>query len=195
MPPLTAIVPMRHSPLPGAHAGTSGARSRERPARFRRSGRLGPPAPSGEIAPGILPAVTLPSRPPPTRGRRLPGLALLLNGLLLVTGLYFEVHPRDRGDVWSAGGIAAIAVLNSAALWVTRRGDPTARVRARLRRIALIANGLLVAFGLLLALAESVRAGSRAGLPTLVLVAPPLVTILAMRGETSPDAGSGAASL
>jgi hypothetical protein len=136
-----------------------------------------------------------PSRSPSVRGRWLLELALLTNGLLLVAGLYFEVRPRDRGDVWSAGGIVAIAVLNAAALSIARGRRRATRVRARLRRIAVIANGLLLAFGLLLAGAESLREWSHAGLHGLALVVPPLVTILALRGEGSRSGGSGAGSL
>jgi hypothetical protein len=133
-----------------------------------------------------------PSRPPGAHGRWLFGLALLTNGLLFVTGVYFEVRPQDRGDVWSAGGIVAVAVLNAAALTVAR-GE--ARVRARLQRIALIANGVLVATGFLLGVAEGLRAWEHAGLPGLALVVPPLVTILALRGERSRGAGPDAGSL
>jgi hypothetical protein len=162
---------------------------------FGRCGRLAPLARSGGIVAAILPGVEPPSPPLPVRGRRLYELALLTNGLLLVAGLYFEVWPQDRGDVWSAGGIVAIAVLNMAALTIARGRRRATRVPARLRRIALIANALLLAFGLLLAGAESLREWSRAGLHGLVLVVPPLVTILALRGERSPSGVSGAGSL
>jgi hypothetical protein len=162
------------------------------PDAFSRSGRLATLVRSGGIAPGILSAVIPPSRPPGAHGRWLFGLALLTNGLLFVTGVYFEVRPQDRGDVWSAGGIVAVAVLNAAALTVAR-GE--ARVRARLQRIALIANGVLVATGFLLGVAEGLRAWEHAGLPGLALVVPPLVTILALRGERSRGAGPDAGSL
>jgi hypothetical protein len=185
---------MRHSPPPGGSCPTPARPLGRSLLSSGAPGASGPSRSPVRSRPVYFPAVTLPSRPPPTRGRRLAGLALLLNGLLLVAGLYFEVHPRDRGDVWSAGGIVAIAVLNAAALAVARREGPTARFRARLRRIALLANGLLVAFALLLAVAESLRSGS-AGLPTLVLVAPPLVTLLALGGKGPPGAGAGVASL
>jgi hypothetical protein len=134
-------------------------------------------------------------RPLPARGRRLFELALLLNGLLLLTGLYVELHPRDRGDVWSAGGIVAIAVLNSAALTIARGGDQRAGAPARLRRIALISNGVLAAAASLLAVAEGLREWNHADLTSLALVVPPLVTILALRGGRSPGAGSGGGSL
>lgn len=188
-----AIVPMRQSPLLGAHARRGPGR--ESADAFGRCGRLVPLARSGGIAPAILPAVKPPSPRPTARGRGLRELALLTNGLLLVAGLYFEVRPQDRGDVWSAGGIVAIAVLNVAALTIPRGRRQATRVGARLRRIALIANTLLLASGLLLAGAESLREWSRAGLHGLALVVPPLVTILALRGEESRSGGPGAGSL
>ena len=48
--------------------------------------------------------------------RRLRLLAVLLNVVLFATGLYFQAHPRDRNDLWSAGGVAAVAIVNSASL-------------------------------------------------------------------------------
>jgi len=56
--------------------------------------------------------------------------------------LYFQAHPRDRHDLWSAGGVAAVALVNSAALSVPTRavpapdscsgcgGSPTSRTRS-----------------------------------------------------------------
>jgi hypothetical protein len=167
----------------------------EPPDVFRSFERLAALVRSGGIAPAILSAVEPSSRSPPTRRGRLLELALLTNGLLLVAGLYYEVRPQGRGDVWSAGGIMAIAALNAAALTIARGRKRATRVRARLRRIALIANGLLLAFGLLLAGVESLREWSHAGLHGLALVVPPLVTILALRGGGQRSAGSGAGSL
>ena len=43
-------------------------------------------------------------------------VALALNGALFLVGLYFELWPRYRTDVWSAGALCAIALGNSAAL-------------------------------------------------------------------------------
>ena len=60
---------------------------------------------------------------PRTRARRLlRGTAVLANLALFAAGLYFEAHPRDRSDRWSAAAVAAVAVLNSAALSVPARG-------------------------------------------------------------------------
>ena len=70
---------------------------------------------------------------------------MLLNVVLFGAGLYFQAHPRDRHDLWSAGGVAAVAIVNSAALTVPTRGRAGAHFVARLRRIALFANTLLLA--------------------------------------------------
>ena len=48
--------------------------------------------------------------------RRLRFVAVLLNVFLFGCGLYFQTHPRDRHDLWSAGGVVAVAIVNSAAL-------------------------------------------------------------------------------
>ena len=86
-----------------------------------------------------------PALTPRTRARRrLRLLAVLLNVVLFGAGLYFQAHPRDRHDLWSAGGVAAVAIVNSAALSVPTRGRAGAHFVARLRRIALFANTLLL---------------------------------------------------
>src|SRR5512136_2349520 len=76
------------------------------------------------------------------RGLRL--LAVLMNFVLFAAGLYFQAHARDKRDLWTAGGVAGVAVLNSAALTVSREGRTT-RIVDRLRRIALFANTILLA--------------------------------------------------
>jgi O-antigen/teichoic acid export membrane protein len=114
--------------------------------------------------------------------RRLKSLAVAVNVVLFAVGLYFEVYPRDRHDVWSAAGVAAVAIVNSAALTIGTGGRRRNRFRVRLRRIGLIANTFLVATGLLLAGVE-VLGDSGHALIGLALVVPPLITIAALRRE------------
>ncbi len=118
---------------------------------------------------------------PRTRARRLlRGSAMLANLALFAGGLYFEAHPRDRSDRWSAAAVAAVAVLNSAALSVPTRGRRGGSLLRRLRRVALILNTLLLVIAtLIVALATQRGLGYAAFHGALLVV--PLVTILALR--------------
>jgi hypothetical protein len=130
------------------------------------------PATDGEIPP-------LTAR---TRARRrLRLLAVLLNLLLFGTGLYFQAHPRDRHDLWSAGGVAAVAIVNSAALSVPTRGRLGGSLVARLRRIALFANTLLLATAVVIVALSALRDWRHAVLHGVTLAVPPLLTIVALR--------------
>lgn len=112
----------------------------------------------------------------------LKAVALLLNLLLFGIGLYFEVHPRDREDAWSAGGVAAVAVLNSAALTVPAgAGEASRRFILRLRRIARIANVLLFLVAVVIVVFELLNDWSHALLHGAALLLPPLFTVLALR--------------
>jgi hypothetical protein len=113
--------------------------------------------------------------------RRLRLVAALLNVALFAAGLYFEMHPRDRGDQWSAGGVAAVAVLNSAALTVPTRGRAGGHLVTRLRRIALFANTLLLAAAVMIVGLSALRDWRHAVLHGVALAVPPLLTILALR--------------
>src|SRR5258706_4077380 len=76
-------------------------------------------------------------------------VALALNGALFLVGVYFELWPRYRTDVWSAGALCAIALGNSAALTAGTEGSGARHLRRRLRRIALLASLLLAGARLL----------------------------------------------
>jgi hypothetical protein len=118
---------------------------------------------------------------PRTRARRLlRGTAVLANLALFAAGLYFEAHPRDRSDRWSAAAVAAVAVLNSAALSVAMQGPRSKSLLRRLRRVALILNTLLLVSATLIVALATQRGLRYAALHVLLLV-PPLVTILALR--------------
>ena len=123
------------------------------------------------------PALTLRTR----ARRRLRLLAVLLNVVLFGTGLYFQAHPRDRHDLWSAGGVAAVAIVNSAALSVPTRGRAGARFVARLRRIALFANALLLLAAAVIVALSAMRDWRHAVLHGVALAVPPLLTIVALR--------------
>ena len=109
--------------------------------------------------------------------------ALLLNAGLFVVGLYFETHPRDRHDVWSAGGVAAVALVNSAALTLGRAQAERRPLWRRLRRIAFIANALLVGAAVVIVGLEALRDRRHALIYGVVLLLPPLLTIAALRRE------------
>ena len=113
--------------------------------------------------------------------RRLRMLAVLLNVALFGAGLYFQAHPRDRLDLWSASGVAAVAVVNSAALGVPTRGRAGARFVLRLRRIALLANTLLLLAAAVIVVLASLRDWRHAVLHGATLVVPPLLTNVALR--------------
>ncbi len=123
---------------------------------------------------------------PPLTGRtrarrRLRLVAVLLNLALFGAGLYFQAHPRDRADLWAAGGVAAVALVNSAALTVSRRGPAGESVVARLRRIALFANTLLLAAASVIVALSALRDWRHAVLHGVMLLFPPLITIVALR--------------
>jgi hypothetical protein len=118
--------------------------------------------------------------------RGIVAIAALLNVVLFAVGVYFELHPRDRHDVWSAAGVAAVALLNSAALTVPPGGPVSVRFVTRLRRIALIANSLLLLAALLIVTLEAFLEWRRAMLHGVALVVPPLLTIVALRRLRPP---------
>jgi hypothetical protein len=115
------------------------------------------------------------------RRRWLLGIAIILNMVLFAIGVYFELHPRDRHDRWSAAGVAAVALLNSAALNVPAGRALSPRLLRRIRRISLIANCLVLTVGLLVVALETLRELEPAAVHGAVLVAPPFVTLLALR--------------
>ena len=106
---------------------------------------------------------------------------MLLNVGLFGAGLYFQAHPRDRHDLWSAGGVAAVAIVNSAALTVPTRGRLGGHFVARLRRIALLANALLLTPAVVIVGLSALRDWRHAVLHGVALAAPPLLTIIALR--------------
>jgi hypothetical protein len=123
--------------------------------------------------------------PPPTARtwarRRLRFLAVLLNVALFGAGLYFQAHPRDRHDLWSAGGVAAVGIVNSAALTVPRRGRIGESFVLRLRRIALLANTLLLTTAVVIVALSALRDWRHAVIHGLALGVPPLLTFVALR--------------
>jgi len=108
-------------------------------------------------------------------------VAVLLNAGLFGAGLYFQAHPRDRHDLWSAGGVAAVAIVNSVALSVPTRDRAGAQFVARLRRIALLANTMMLATAGVIVLLSALRDWRHALLHGVALGVPPLLTILALR--------------
>jgi hypothetical protein len=130
----------------------------------------------GSAVEGGSPPVTARTRA--RRGLRL--LAVLMNFVLFGAGLYFQAHPRDKRDLWTAGGVAGVAVLNSAALTVSPRGG-TSRLVDRLRRIALFANTILLAVAAVIVAFATLRDWQYALLHGTMLFVPPLLTLLALR--------------
>jgi len=113
--------------------------------------------------------------------RRLRFVAVLLNVFLFGAGLYFQTHPRDRHDLWSAGGVVAVAIVNFAALTVSVRGRAGSHLVRRVRRIALFANTLLLATAVVIVLLSALRDWRHAVLHGLALGVPPLLTFAALR--------------
>ena len=118
--------------------------------------------------------------------RQLRAAAVLLNLALFAVGLYFQAHPRDRHDVWAAGGVAAAAILSSAALTLPVRPGFTARLVPRLRRIALFVNALLLTAAAAIAVVTAFRDARDALQHGAALVVPPLVTVAALRQLPPP---------
>jgi hypothetical protein len=112
--------------------------------------------------------------------RLLRGAALALNAALFLVGVYFELRPRYRTDVWAAGALCAIALANSAALTAGTDGQGARHLRRRLRRIALLASLLLAGASLLLAILEATRGSAFAALASLVLLLPPALSAAAI---------------
>jgi hypothetical protein len=112
------------------------------------------------------------------RGLRL--VAVAMNVVLFATGLYFQAHPHDRRDLWTAGGVAGIALVNTAALTFRR---PPAGVRrvTRLWRIALFANTILMVVAAAIVFLSAQRGVGQAVLHGALLLVPPLVTLAALR--------------
>ncbi len=106
---------------------------------------------------------------------------MLLNAVLFVMGVYFELHPRDRHDLWSAAAVAGVAVLNSAALTLPPGGALGPRFVPRLRRIATIANTLLLVVAVVIVAFETYLDWEHAALHGVALLVPPLLTIVALR--------------
>jgi hypothetical protein len=118
---------------------------------------------------------------PPRAGTGLRAAAVLLNAVLFAVGVYFEVHPRDRQDVWSAAAVAGVAIINSAALTVQPGPWAGPRFVPRLRRIATIANSLLLAVAVVIVAFKTWLDWHHAALHGVALLAPPLLTIVALR--------------
>ena len=131
-----------------------------------RSSSAGRPLVSTHGAPGTIVPMGHRARPSPrrytARSERdsrfdprgaagiLVAVAVLLNAGLFAVGVYFELHPRDRHDRWSAAGVAGVALLNSAALTCPPSRAVGARFLVRLRRIAFLANSLLLLVAVLI---------------------------------------------
>jgi hypothetical protein len=117
--------------------------------------------------------------------RTLRWTALALNAALFGVGVYFELWPHFRTDVWSAGALCAIALANSAALTTGTDGSGERHLRRRLRRIALLASGLLAGASLLLAMLEALRGSAFGALTSLVLLLPPALSAAAILDDRS----------
>ena len=117
--------------------------------------------------------------------RTLRRTALALNAGLYLVGVYFEVWPYFRTDVWSAAALSAIAVANSAALNTRTEGSGARHLRRRLRLMALVVSALLAGASLLLAVLEGLRGSSIGALTSLVLLLPPALSAAAILDDRS----------
>jgi hypothetical protein len=108
--------------------------------------------------------------------------ALLLNLGQFLLGIWLEGNPSLRGDVWSGGALAAIAVFNSAALILAGGWGGYDHLHTRVRRISLFMNGILLLAGAALTIGF-LQAPGVSGLETVAtlgLLLPPLLTAAAL---------------
>ena len=111
--------------------------------------------------------------------------ALALNVGLYLVGVYFELWPYFRTDVWSAVALSAIAVANSAALNTRTEGSGARHLRRRLRRIALVGSGILAGATLVLAVLEALRGSLLGALTSLALLLAPALSAAAILDDRS----------
>jgi hypothetical protein len=108
--------------------------------------------------------------------------ALLTNAGQFLLGATLEAKPSLRGDAWSGSALAAIAIINSAALLLAAQWRGHERLRGRVRRISLFANAMLLLVGGALGVGF-LQAPGVSGLETVAtlgLLAPPLLTAAAL---------------
>jgi hypothetical protein len=104
-------------------------------------------------------------------------VALGANAALLAAGAFVLLRPRLPTDPWAGSALLGMALLNLAALVLTRVG-----LARRLHRIAVLANALLLlAAALFLAASLIQRARALEVLAAVGLAVPPLLTGTALR--------------
>ena len=126
--------------------------------------------------------------PPP---RVLVAVVVVVNAGLLAAGLWTQLHPRSRVDVWRGAAMGLLAVVNVLAVTMARNDGLRLRARNRLWRIALWTNCTLrlTAHALVGAAFSSgfasgtgaLSAGVGEAAPYTVLLAPAVITLLALR--------------
>ena len=111
--------------------------------------------------------------------------ALAVNAGLLAAGIWLELHPRSRADVWRGAAIWVLGLVN--VLAVTLAGRPTLRLRPRYRlwRIAFLTNSVLLIVALGLTGAALAHEPAQA-IPYALLLLPAGLTLLALRRPPAP---------
>jgi hypothetical protein len=126
-----------------------------------------------------------------TARRWLTATATLANAVVLLLGLWLQSHPKQRSDEWAGAGMAATAVLNSAAIFVSR--DPSKlSIGRRVRRIALIVNAVLIVGALAFAVVsfDQGRVSGLEALASVGLLALPALTVGAILSwRSAPEDG------
>jgi integral membrane sensor domain MASE1 len=108
---------------------------------------------------------------------RLP--AILANALVLLAGIAVQAQARSRVDAWRGAAIALLAVVNVLAILLAPDVRVGVRARRRLWRIALLADGVLLAVALALAAAAWRHPVEAA--PYALLALPMAITLAALR--------------
>ena len=86
-------------------------------------------------------------------------VAVVVDAGLAVAGLWLELRPRMRSDVWAGAALILASVMNANAMLLDADDPRRARLRRRSRRIAVLANAGLAIAGLLFAGAILRRGG------------------------------------
>ena len=119
--------------------------------------------------------------------------AILVDACLAVAGLWLELRPRMRSDLWSGAALILASVINASALLLAGDDPHRARLRRRSRRIGIFTNAGLAVAALFLA-GAIVRRGdvtAAEAVAAALLFSAPLVILAAILLPHRPGAAGG----